>query len=132
MEDKGQVVENQLWRISFDTRSGRISADRRDNAALSIADALIGLSYATPYGKKLTAGFAGGKTASDSQPLEDVHGRGRQYRFTSSGRTDGLELAYLINLYDDRPFLLMRLEVTNSSHADIYLHDIHLLQAEAG
>ncbi|MDD5398568.1 MAG: alpha-galactosidase, partial [Dehalococcoidia bacterium] len=42
------------------------------------------------------------------------------------------ELAYLINLYDDRPFLLMRLEVTNSSHADIYLHDIHLLQAEAG
>ncbi|MFA5400547.1 MAG: alpha-galactosidase [Dehalococcoidia bacterium] len=130
MEDKGQVVENQLWRISFDMRSGRISADRRDNTALSVAGALIGLSYATPDGNKRTAGFAGGKTESAGQPLEDVHGRGRQYRFTSSGRMDGLELGYLINLYDDRPFLLMRLEVTNSSRSDICLHDMHLLQAE--
>ncbi len=132
MEEKGQIVENQLWRISFDMRSGKISAARRDNDALSVSDAYIGLSYAGKDGKQLTAGFAGGKTGSAVQTFEDVHGKGRQYRFTSSGRTDGLELAYLVNLYDDRPFLLMRLEVTNRGRADVYLHDMHLLQAEAG
>jgi hypothetical protein len=71
MEDKGQIIENQLWRISFDTRSGRIGASRRDNAALAVAGALTGLDYAGQDGKKLRAGFAGGKTESASQLLED-------------------------------------------------------------
>ena len=131
MEDKGQIIENRFWRISFNMRSGRISVARQDNAALSVDDALIGLSYANPGGKKLTAGFAAGKTSSASEPLEDVHGRGKQYRFTSSARADSLELAYLVNLYDDRPVLLMRLQLTNGSREDIYLHDMNLLQAEA-
>jgi len=131
MEDKGQRIENRLWRISFDMRSGRISVARHGNAVPSVANALIGLSYANPGGSKLAAVFAGGTVTSTSGPLEDVHGRGTQYGFTSAGRPDGLELTYRINLYDDRPFLLLRLEISNSSRGDIYLHDIHLLQAEA-
>lgn len=104
---------------------------RPDNDAPSVADALIGISYTNPGGKKLTAGFTGGTVTSASEPLEDVHGKGRQYRFTSAGRPDGLELTYLVNLYDDRPFLLLRLEITNSSRGGICLNDIRLLQAEA-
>ena len=35
------------------------------------------------------------------------------------------------SLYDSRPFLLFRMEVTNRGGGNIYLHDINLLQAEA-
>ena len=77
------------------------------------------------------ASFAGGTAASSDEALEDVHGKGRQYRFTSAGRPDGLELTYLINLYDNRPFLLLRLEAANRAKGNIYLHDMNLLQAEA-
>jgi len=130
MEDR-QKIENRFWRGSFDVRSGRISVSRPGNDAPSLAGALIGISYANPGGRKLTAGFTGGMVTSASEPLEDVHGKGRQYRFTSSGRPDGLELTYLVNLYDDRPFLLLRLEITNGSRGGICLNDIRLLQAEA-
>jgi alpha-galactosidase len=131
MEDKGQKIENRFWRISFDMRSGRISMSRHGNAVPSVDKALIGLSYASPGGSKLAALFSGGTVASTSGPLDDVHGKGTQYGFTSAGRPDGLELTYRINMYDDRPFILLRLEIANSSRRDIYLHDIHLLQAEA-
>ena len=131
MENIGQKIENRLWSISFDKQSGRISIIRRDHPAPSVANALIGLSYVNPGGKKRIAGFGGGKAAGSDEPLEDVHGKGKQYRFASTGRTDGLELNFLINLYDSRPFLLMRLEITNRDSGNIYLHDINLLQAEA-
>jgi alpha-galactosidase len=131
MEDKGQKIENWFWRISFDMQSGRISLVRRNNPAPSVANALIGINYANPGGKKLMASLAGGTVTSRDEPLEDIHGKGRQYRFASTGRTDGLELAFLINLYDSRPFLLLRLEVANRGGGNIYLQDINLLQAEA-
>jgi len=130
MEDR-QKIENRFWRGSFDARSGRISMARQGQDGPHVADALIGLSYANQGGKKIAAGFAAGTITGGSEPLEDVHGRGRQYVFASAGRPDGLECKYLVNLYDDRPFLLLRLEITNGSRGDIYLHDIHLLQAEA-
>ena len=113
MENQGQKIENSLWNISFDMQSGRISIVRRDHTAPSIANALVGLSYANPGGKRLMAGFAGGKVTGSDEPLEDVHGKGRQYRFTSTARPDGLELNYTVNLYDSRPFILLRMEVAN-------------------
>jgi hypothetical protein len=113
MSGKEQVIERGVWRVSLDPGSGRISIIRRNNPAPSIDNALIGLGYANHGGKKLMASFAGGTAASSDEPLEDVHGKGRQYRFTSTGRPDGLELTYLINLYDNRPFLLLRLEAAN-------------------
>ncbi len=131
MKENARIIENRFWRISFDMQSGRMSVVRSDNDALSVSGAFIGLSYCGKNGKKLLAGFAGGKTGSAVLPLVDVHGKGTQYRFTSSGRADGLELAYLIDLYDDRPFMLMRLEVSNIGGMPINLHDVHLLQAEA-
>jgi len=131
MEDKGQKIENRFWRIFFDTQSGRISVTRQGDTSPSVANALVGLSYANPGGKKLMAGFTGGTVKSTSELLEDVHGRGKQYCFASAGRSDGLELKYLVNLYEGRPFLLLRLEITNHGRGGIRLHDIHLLQAEA-
>ena len=131
MSGKEQVIEGGVWKISLDPGIGRISIVRRNNPAPSVANALIGLSYANHAGKKLMASFAGGTVTSSDEPLEDVHGKGRQYCFTSAGRTDGLELTYLINLYDNRPFLLLRLEAANRASGNIYLHDMDLLQAEA-
>jgi alpha-galactosidase len=131
MSGKEQVIERGIWRIALDRESGRISIIRRNNPAPSVDNALIGLSYANPGGKKLIAGLAGGTVTLSDEAMEDVHGRGRQYRFASTARPDGLELTYLVNLYDGRPFLLLRLEVMNRGRGDIYVHDINLLQAEA-
>ena len=131
MSGKEQVIERGAWRISLDLAGGSISMVRRNHPVPSIDRALIGLSYANTGGKKLVAGLADELAAGSDEPLEDVHGRGRQYRFTSPGRTDGLELNFLINLYDSRPFLLLRLEVTNRGNGNIYLQDINLLRAEA-
>ena len=131
MGNMAQKIENRSWNISFDIAGGRISLARRDSPAPSVANALIGLSYADTSGRKLAAGFAGGTSSSGDSPLEDVHGRGRQYRFSSTGRRDGLELNFLINLYESRPFLLLRMEVANRGSGNIYLQDINLLQAEA-
>ncbi|MCX5997997.1 MAG: alpha-galactosidase [Chloroflexi bacterium] len=131
MEDKGQKIENSLWNISFDRQNGRISIVRRDHTAPSIANALVGLSYANPGGKRLITGFVDGRVTSSDEPLEDVHGKGRRYRFTSTARPDSLELNYTVNLYDSRPFILLRMEVANLGSGNIYLQDINLLQAEA-
>lgn len=130
MDNRGQKIENGLWSITFDMHSGRISMARQDNTVPSVANALIGVSHASPGRKKHLSGFGGGTAASSDGPLEDVHGKGRQYCYTSGGRKDGLELNFLINLYDSRPFLLMRLEVTNRGSGNIFLHDLNLLQAE--
>ena len=105
MEGKGQKLENRFWRITFDTRSGRLDLARREGGAPSVSNALIGLSCAKEGGKKQMAGFAGNISNAAGEQLQDVHGRGMQYRFISAGRLDGLELTYRINLYDERPFL---------------------------
>ena len=131
MQNQGQKIENSLWNISFDRQSGRISIVRHDHTAPSIANALVGLSYANPGGKRVLTGFAGGKVTGSDEPLEDVHGKGRQYRFTSTARPDGLELNYTVNLYDNRPFILLRMEVANRGSGNINLQDINLLQVEA-
>jgi len=131
MENKGKKIENRLWSISFDMQSGRLSIARHDNPAPAVTNALIGLSYANPGGKKLIASLAGGTVTGTDESLEDIHGKGRQYRFTSTGRTDDLELSFLINLYDSRLFLLLRLEAANRGSGNIYLHDMDLLRAQA-
>ncbi len=131
MGNRGQKIENRLWNITIDMHSGSISIARHDNPAPSVANALIGVSHASPGGKKHLSGFGGGTAVSSDGPLEDVHGKGRQYCYTSGGRKDGLELNFLINLYDSRSFLLMRLEATNRGSGNIYIHDMNLLQAEA-
>ena len=59
--------------------------------------------------------------------ISDLHGNGQQMRFTH--RTDGLELTYRLNLYQDQPFILFHLSVRNLGRQAIYLHDLVLLEA---
>ena len=93
--------------------------------------ALISLRYATQQGKELCADYSKGTTSINETSLTDVHGKGRQFSFSSTVRADGLELVYTVNLYDNLPFLLLRLNVVNRSRHNIYLHDFNLIQADA-
>jgi alpha-galactosidase len=131
MQDNAVSLNNRCWKVSFDIVSGLFSAARREPPLPRISAALVNAGYRDQQGNKRTAGFAGGRTACSDAPLSDMHGTGKQYKFTCTGRPDGLDLTYLINIYDNRPFILLRLAVANRSKGNIYLHDLNLLQARA-
>ena len=124
-------IDHSTWKLSFFTRSGRVTIVRRDRPSPEISMALISLGYSTAQDKLQNALYSGGKTSVTETSLNDVHGKGRQFQFSSTGRGDALELVYTVNLYDSLPFLLLRLNVANRSHGNIYLHDFNLLQADA-
>jgi hypothetical protein len=124
-------IDHSAWKFSFFTRTGRITILRRDRPAPEISMALVSLGYSNPQGKRLNAEYSTGKTSVSESSLNDVHGKGRQFQFSSVGRADSLELVYTVNIYDSQPFLLLRLSVVNRSRNNIYLHDFNLLQADA-
>ena len=131
MQNAALNLDNGYWKLSFDPGRGLLSVSRKDVPLPAITSALVSAEYRDERGKRYRADFTSGKTSVADAPLSDLHGKGKQYKFTSTGRPDGLELAYTINLYDDRPFMLLLLGVANRSRADIFLHDLNLLQAQA-
>jgi alpha-galactosidase len=131
MQNNSLNLENGYWKVSFDPARGLFSISRREMPLPGIESALITADFCNLQGKKISAGFSGGKTGCSDAPLNDVHGTGRQYKFASTQRSDGLELTYLLNLYDNRPFILFRLTVANRCKESINLHDINLIQARA-
>ncbi|RPJ63969.1 MAG: alpha-galactosidase [Dehalococcoidia bacterium] len=116
--------------LLFSKCNGRITIGSGDFTLPEISKALIQLYYVNTYGKYLAADYTSGKTSFKEKQLTDVHGQGRQFHFTNSERDDGLELNYIVNMYDNRPFVLLRLSVTNRSRNNVYLHDLNLLQMD--
>ena len=131
IHDKELRIDSDAWEVLFDLGNGRITIGCRELPLPKISKALIRLNYSTQDGKRRVADYTGGTTSCSEMPLDDVHGKGRQFQFTSTGRTDGLELTYIINLYDRRPFLLLRLIAANHSRSSLQLHDLNLIQADA-
>ncbi|MBN1374521.1 MAG: alpha-galactosidase [Dehalococcoidia bacterium] len=128
--DEKVCIDYCGWKLIFLAGSGHITIHQKENPYPTIRYALVGLNYSNHEGKKLYASFTDGKTSIDEKPLDDIYGHGRQWIFSSRYRKDGLELSYVINLYNNKPFLLLRLSVTNRSSNNIYLLDINLLQAD--
>ncbi len=131
MQVNALTLNNGYWKILFDPDRGIFSVVRSQIPLPGISGALIQAEYRDHLGKKRSADFSGGKTFCSDAPLSDMHGTGKQYKFSSEGRADGLELTYLLNLYDNRPFILFRLMVVNRSRSNIYLHDLNLFSARA-
>jgi alpha-galactosidase len=131
MKDNALNLENGYWKVSFDPGRGTFSIVRREYSSPRISAALITADFCDGQGKKHSASYPGGKTTSSDAPLNDIHGTGQQFKFTSAGRADGLELTCILNMYDNRPFLLLRLGVANRSKSSINLNDLNLLQASA-
>jgi alpha-galactosidase len=63
------------------------------------------------------------------QPVADFHGTGRQQIIHCPANSDGIELTYHINTYDQQPFLLLQISISNLSHAPIHLHEMCLFKA---
>jgi alpha-galactosidase len=124
-------IKSDAWRILFDPGESKISISRLEPPLPAISRALVSIIYSIAEGRRRAADFGGGRVSFDEKHLEDVHGVGSQFRFTSRGRSDGLKLTYFINLYDKRPFALLRLVISNDSRSNVYLHDINLVQADA-
>ncbi len=130
MADKVLQIDGREYRVLFDLQKGRLSVGRHASLLPRISDAALGLIYSGPDGSRIPADFVPGITTASERTLEDIHGNGWQVEFTSRERRDGLALTYTINLYEQRPFILLRLAVSNVSSRSIYLHDMNLLQVE--
>ena len=131
MQDNALTLSNGYWKVLFDPDKGIFSVARSEIPLPRISGALIQAVYRDHQGKKRLADFSGGKTSCSDTLLSDIHGAGKQYKFTSAGRADGLELTYFLNLYNDRPFILFRLIAINRSRNNINLYDLNLLHARA-
>ncbi len=116
--------------IAFDRERGRLDIYRRDSRLPGISNSVANLTCATPGGKPHPVHFSGGKSSGCEIPLADVHGKGRQFQFSNTDHTDGLELTLLINIYDQRPFLLLRLIVANHSRSNLHVNNMNLVQAD--
>jgi len=130
MQNNSLDLEDAYWKVSFDPGRGAFSVVRRDIPLPGISAALISAGYRDHLGNKRLADYTGGKTSYSNDPLNDMHGKGIQYRFASASRADGLELTCIFKLYKDRPFILFRLAVANRCNSNIYLHDLNLLDAQ--
>ena len=126
-----KILSNDVIEVSVDTQHGRLNIRRHNNNLPEVSDALVNLTCSSPGGGPHPVHFSEGTTSFREMPLDDVHGKGRQFQFHNTGRADALELDLVINIYDQQPFLLMRLIVANRSHGNVNIHDINLVQADA-
>ncbi len=114
----------------FDTRDGSLSFQNADMPDAFIQGAAAWAHYRLNKGAQHEARLTGKGSSIQEQRFTDVHGSGRQCIITCPPNPDGIELTYLINAYDQQPFLLFQLTVRNLGHNPIHLQDLCLFQAD--
>lgn len=129
MQDNMLNLGNGYWKILFRPETGAFTISRTGPSLPRITNSLIQAGYRDHLDKPRLADYSGGKTSCSDATLNDIHGSGRQYKFTSDNRSDGLMLTYYLNLYDNLPIILIRLAVANRSDNNIYLHELNLISA---
>ncbi|MCX5993211.1 MAG: hypothetical protein NT177_03225, partial [Chloroflexi bacterium] len=130
MDGRGQIIEHGPWKIAYDPAGGSFTFCNLQLPLPVIAGSLAGLTFSTAGGGVQSAGIGGGAVDCQEAVLDDVHGHGRQFCYTCPAAGNAPQLAYLINVYDDRPFILLRMLVTNRGQGDLYLHDLDLVRAD--
>jgi alpha-galactosidase len=132
MDGRGQIIEHGPWKIEFDPAGGRFTFSSRQLPMPLIAGSLAGLTFSSPGEAVQSAGIGGGAVDCRETALDDVHGHGRQFCYSCPAAGNAPQLAYLINVYDDRPFILLRMLVSNRGTRNLYLHDLDLVRAGRG
>ncbi len=64
------------------------------------------------------------------KPLQDVHGTGRQVNIVRNTGS-GFPISILFNIYNDKPFILARITVSNTTSETVSLNELRLLDASA-
>ena len=131
MDGRDKIIAHGPWSIEFDPAGGKFTFSSPHAPAPVISGSLAGLTYSTPGGGVRAATMEGGAMECRDEELHDVHGSGRQFCYTCPAGAEAPQLAYIINMYDDRPFILLRMLVTNTGKGNIYLHNLNLVRADS-
>ncbi|OGO66434.1 MAG: hypothetical protein A2030_06650 [Chloroflexi bacterium RBG_19FT_COMBO_50_10] len=117
--------------VEFDRTSGRFNFSHADMPATFIQGGVAWVRYHLQSGRFLQATLTGQGCTIQEQGVLDVHGTGRQRIIHCPANSDGVELTYYINTYDQRPFLLLQLSLSNQSPEPIYLDEFCLFKASS-
>jgi alpha-galactosidase len=114
----------------FNQTSGRFTFSHPDMSTTFIQGGVAWVSYRCQENGNLHQAALSGQGCSINEHSEvDVHGAGKQHVIRCPANTDGIELTYRINNYDQQPFLLLQLSLCNQGSESIYLHEMCLFQA---
>jgi len=104
-------------------------AVRRAGSALPVIGAAGASLRAHPEGgASFEIPLGTGGLAVEEQPLADAQGRGRRVTLGSREARRALRLRLVLRLYDERPFLLLRLEASNEGREPVLLDGFTLLR----
>jgi len=127
MNAKGFVCASPAIILEYDPVTGRFTFYRSGSEYPRLAGSVIQVSFAQS-GSKHIVEFPAGAKLSDERSLQDEHGTGWQWTL-SGPPASGLGIDLVINCYEQRPFMLLRMIVRNQTGQVISLQDLTLLQA---
>ena len=113
----------------FAPENGRLSFSDPNLPGMAIRDCLAWVRYRSLGGRLVQLHLGECGSSSADAPLFDVHGTGRQKVIHCPPDEQGVGLIYRINSYDQRPYLLLQLSLSNLSAEPIYLDLFCLFQA---
>ena len=115
---------------NFIPATGRISFVGITIPGMGILDGIAWVSYRVDGPKLCKVQLIGDGCVRKIELISDVHGIGKQQVIYPSSSPQGLELDYRINNYDQQPFLLFQISITNQGTQPIFLQELCLFQAD--
>ena len=114
-------LQRGALRLAIDPRSGEFSLRRAASAGPSapVVQARALLCLRPPQGPPFEVAL--GALEVEERPLADEHGAGLLVTARSRQAVRGLSLELALRLYDRRPFLLLRLRVSNQGRERFFL-----------
>lgn len=112
-------------------RQDAVFAVRSAGAHLPAVDNChAGLSARSSSGRPIALRLGAGGADLEEEPLADAHGSGRRITLHARQPEAGLRLKLEFRLYDQRPFLFLRLAAANEGKETLRLERFTLLEAE--
>jgi alpha-galactosidase len=124
------TIENDQIALAFDLKSGCFCINRQNLLYPRIVNALAAADYHIGKESGAVRSDHVGKFMVQQTPLQDMHGTGYQVFLKQNGANEGLSLSFVVNIYEDRSFLLLRLILHNTSGSTIHLDQLSLVKAE--
>ena len=114
----------------FNQPSRRLTFSHPEMPDTYIQGGVAWVSYRRQGNGKLYRVYLTGQGCSIHEgQVTDVHGTGRQQIIHYPVNSDGIELTYRINAYEQQPFLLLQLSLCNLSREPIYPKEMCLFEA---
>jgi hypothetical protein len=122
-------IGNEILFMNYNLETARFDIQRTASPHPAIIQARAVIDWEA-NGNRFTSACGSGLPRLEQTPLEDIHGKGWQVEIDYPLQDSGVAFSFVINAYETRPFLLLRLIVHNQDSRTINLHDLWIMQAE--